>query len=141
LDRHVSNLLLSFPEHRPDTFQEANMKPRSSQSIRDSAHDFVGRAVEHPARNPTASNRLERIPRHVGLLLLASGMITGMLPPPPGPSDLSLMLAGGVALWPHGLRTLEGWTQRRFLQAHRASMSFLNRFLDDLEDRCPGSTA
>jgi hypothetical protein len=68
-------------------------------------------------------------------------MITGMLPPPPGPFDLSLMLAGGVALWPRGLRTLEGRTQRRFPQAHRASMSFLNRFLDDLEHRYPGSTA
>jgi hypothetical protein len=67
-------------------------------------------------------------------------MVTGMLPPPPGPFDLSLMLAGGVALWPRGLRGLEDWTQRRFPKGHHAGMSFLARYLDDLERRYPGST-
>jgi len=67
-------------------------------------------------------------------------MITGMLPPPPGPFDLTLMLTGGVALWPRGLRSLEGWTQRNFPKAHRAGVDFLERFLDDLEHRYPGAT-
>ncbi len=79
------------------------------------------------------------MPRDVGLLLLASGIITGMLPPPPGPFDLSLMLTGGVALWPGGLRALDGWTHRNFPQAHRAAEVFPERFLDDLEHRYPES--
>jgi len=116
------------------------MELTTSLLIPDPTSDSGGHAVHGPARDPTPSTRIERMPREVGVLLLASGMITGMLPPPPGPFDLSLMLAGGVALWPRGLRTLEGWTQRRFPQAHRASMSFLDRFLDDLEHRYPGST-
>jgi hypothetical protein len=98
------------------------------------------RVVDFNARGPTDSSRIERIPRHVGLLLLASGMITGMLPPPPGPFDVSLMLVGGVALWPRALGTLERWTERTFPQAHHAGVSFIERFLDDLEHRYPGST-
>jgi len=116
------------------------MEPRTSRFTHDSAHDIGDHAVGYTSRNPTASSRVDRIPREVGLLLLASGMITGMLPPPPGPFALSLMLTGGVALWPRGLRSLEGWTQRNFPKAHRAGVDFLERFLDDLEHRYPGAT-
>jgi hypothetical protein len=86
------------------------------------------------------SARINQIPREVGLLLLAAGVVTGMMPPPPGPFDVSLMLAGGVTLWPRGLRTIESWTRTRFPRAHCAGMSFLVRYLDDLEQRYPGST-
>jgi hypothetical protein len=68
-------------------------------------------------------------------------MITSMLPPPPGPFDLSLMLTGGIALWPRGFRALEGWMRRNCPQAHRAGVGFLERFLEDLEHRFPGSTS
>jgi len=63
-----------------------------------------------------------------------------MLPPPPGPFDVSLMLVGGVTLWPRGLQTVEAWARRRFPGAHGAAMNFLERYLDDLERRYPGST-
>jgi hypothetical protein len=116
------------------------MEPGSSQSSHDSVHEIGDRPVESSARGSMTSNRIEHIPRNVGLLLLASGMITGMLPPPPGPFDMSLMITGGVVLWPRGLRALQGWTQRSFPQAHRAGTVFLERFLDDLEHRYPGST-
>jgi hypothetical protein len=111
--------------------------PRSSL---DPAPDTNGRAAEDPAPAPRTLTRIEQMPREIGVLLLATGMVTGMLPPPPGPFDLSLILAGGVALWPRGFRTLRGWTQRRFPRAHHAGMSFLNRFLEDLERRYPGAT-
>jgi hypothetical protein len=117
------------------------MEPRSTQATHDSAHDDDGRAVQNVIQDSTASARLERIPKEVGLLLLASGMITGMLPPPPGPFDLSLMLTGGVALWPRGFKALEGWMRRNCPQAHRAGVSFLERFLEDLEHRFPDSTS
>jgi hypothetical protein len=116
------------------------MEPGSSRSSHDSVHEIGDRAVESSARGSMTSSRIEQIPRQIGLLLLASGMITGMLPPPPGPFDVSLMLVGGVALWPRALGTLERWTERTFPQAHHAGVSFIERFLDDLEHRYPGST-
>ncbi len=85
-------------------------------------------------------SRIEQMPKEVGVLLLMTGMVTGMLPPPPGPFDLSLMIAGGAALWPRGLRSLEAWTMRRFPRAHRAGVIFLDRYLDDLEHRYRGTT-
>ena len=80
------------------------------------------------------------MPKEVGVLLLAAGMIMGVLPPPPGPFDLSVMLAGGVALWPRGLRATELSMRRHFPGAHRVGMNFLDRYLDDLERRYPGAT-
>jgi hypothetical protein len=111
------------------------------QSSHDTPSDVGGHAAEDPSQTPRAFNRIQQMPREIGVLLLATGMITGMLPPPPGPFDLSLMLAGGAALWPRGLRKLEGWAQRRFPKAHRSGVNFLERYLDDLERRYPGSTA
>ncbi|HKI20539.1 MAG TPA: hypothetical protein VKA15_21805 [Isosphaeraceae bacterium] len=112
----------------------------SSQPSINRAMDTGGHSVHGSSGDPSAPLRLEQIPKAVGVLLLAAGMVTGMLPPPPGPFDISLMLAGGVTLWPRGLQTVEGWSRRRFPKAHRAGMSFLERFLDDLERRYPGST-
>jgi hypothetical protein len=80
------------------------------------------------------------LPKEIGVLLMAAGITNGLLPPPPGPFDMMIVLSGGVVLWPRGFRILEGWAQRRFPKAHDLSMSFLDRFLDDLERRYPEST-
>jgi hypothetical protein len=116
------------------------MESTASRSTQDSEQNVVGQAGECPTQGPIAAHSLDRLPRDIGFLLLASGIITGMLPPPPGPFDLSLMLAGGVALWPRGLQAVDDWTGRRFPQAHHAGVSYLERFLHDLERRYPGST-
>ena len=78
-----------------------------------------------------------KLPKEVGVLLMTAGAITGMLPPPPGPFDLSLMLSGGLVLWPHGLRGVERWTREHWPCAHRTSTRFLNRYCDDLNRRYP----
>ena len=75
----------------------------------------------------------------IGALLMAAGATTGMLPPPPGPFDLTIIASGGLILWPCGFRAVDGWTKRRFPGPHRAAMGFLGRFLDDLERRYPES--
>jgi hypothetical protein len=85
-----------------------------------------------------ASERIENLPKGVGAVLLVTGMVTGMLPPPPGPFDISLMLVGGTALWPGGFGTLEGWVQRRFPSVHRSGTKLLRRLVDDMERRYPG---
>ncbi len=92
-----------------------------------------------PETSETA-RRIERLPTEVGVLLLTAGIINGMLPPPPGPFDLTIIVSGGVVLWPRGFRAIEGWARKRFPKAHRAGMQFLVRYLDDLERRYPDST-
>ncbi len=87
-----------------------------------------------------AAEMLDRLPKRVGALLLTSGMVTSMLPPPPGPFDMMLLLSGGLILWPRGFQSVKTWAEGRFPAAHRASMGFLVRFLLDLERRYPDST-
>jgi hypothetical protein len=115
------------------------MEPTSSPILAVPTSDG-GPAFEGPSLAKKPASRIERAPKGVGVLLLTAGVVTGMLPPPPGPFDISLMLAGGVMLWPRGLRAADEWSRRRFPQAHRAGMRFLERYLDDLERRYPGST-
>jgi len=74
------------------------MNRTSSSCPLDPSAETGGRAVEGPSQGTTASTRIEHPPKEVGVLLLVTGMVTGMLPPPPGPFDISIMLAGGVAL-------------------------------------------
>lgn len=84
--------------------------------------------------------KIEQLPMEVGVLLMATGLTTGMLPPPTGPFDMMIILSGGLVLWPRGLRALAGWAEKRSPTAHRAGLSFLDRFLADLERRYPHST-
>jgi len=116
------------------------MAPASSQLARgptmvDSASPIAG-----PPEPSAISRRIDRLPTEVGVLLLTAGIINGMLPPPPGPFDLTIIVSGGVVLWPRGFRAIEGWAGRHFPKAHRAGMQFLDRYLDDLERRYPDST-
>jgi hypothetical protein len=115
------------------------MGPRSPRFSEDPDWEAGAQSAEGRLRAKRHSSRIEQMPREVGVLLLTTGMVTGMLPPPLGPFDLSLMLAGGAALWPRGLRSLSDWTMKRFPGAHRAGMIFIDRYLDDLERRYPGT--
>jgi hypothetical protein len=123
----------------PDAVEEIGMVPAPQRFPVDPTSKIGGLAATGPSRHLKPSTKIERLTKDVGFLLMATGMVTGMLPPPPGPFDMSLMLIGGVALWPRGLRSLDGWTQRRFPRAHQAGMCFLERFLDDLDRRYPPS--
>jgi hypothetical protein len=96
--------------------------------------------IDSPPEASETARRIDRLPTEVGVLLLTAGIMTGMLPPPPGPFDLTIIISGGVVLWPRGFRAIEGWAGRHFPKAHQAGMVFLNRYLDDLERRYPNST-
>jgi len=96
--------------------------------------------VDRPPETSETARRIERLPTEVGVLLLTAGIMTGMLPPPPGPFDLTITISGGVVLWPRGFRAIEGWAGKHFPKAHLAGMRFLDRYLDDLERRYPDST-
>jgi hypothetical protein len=76
------------------------------------------------------------LPRELGVMLVSAGLIGVVLPGPGTPA----LLAGGLILWPQAFNRAERWFQRRFPGAHRQGMGHINRFLNDLERRYPGST-
>jgi hypothetical protein len=96
--------------------------------------------MEKPSQAADEPGGVKRVPKEIGLLLMAAGVTTGMLPPPPGPFDLMIIVSGGLIAWPRGFRTIESWARKRFPTAHRSGTLFLNRYFEDLERRFPGST-
>ena len=116
------------------------MAPASSQLASDNTVADGTPLIDPPPETSATARRIERLPTEVGVLLLTAGIMTGMLPPPPGPFDLTIIISGGVVLWPRGFRAIEGWAGKHFPKAHLAGMRFLDRYLDDLEHRYPDST-
>ncbi len=116
------------------------MAPASLQLVSVNTVGNGSPLIDRPPETSETARRIERLPTEVGVLLLTAGIINGMLPPPPGPFDLTIIISGGVVLWPRGFRAIEGWAARHFPKAHQAGMRFLDRYLDDLERRYPDST-
>ena len=80
--------------------------------------------------------RLKKLPKEIGVMLIAAGVVGLILPGPGTPA----LIAGGVALWPGGtFGKLELWLEQRHPDVHQKSMSQIGRFLDDLEKRYPCS--
>jgi hypothetical protein len=79
--------------------------------------------------------RLKELPREVGVMLIAAGVVGLVLPGPGTPA----LVAGGLALWPGAFSKLELWLERRHPEVHQKSMKQIGRFLDDLEKRYPYS--
>ena len=79
--------------------------------------------------------RLKRLPKEVGVMLIAAGVVGLILPGPGTPA----LIAGGLALWPGAFSKLELWLERRYPVVHEKSMRQIGRFLDDLEKRYPYS--
>jgi hypothetical protein len=82
-----------------------------------------------------AARVLKSSPKTLGVMLVSAGALGVVLPGPGVPA----LVAGGLILWPKGFAKAEGWLRRKFPEAHRASMSHIGRFLNDLERRYPGS--
>ena len=79
--------------------------------------------------------RFKKLPKEIGMMLIAAGVVGVILPGPGTPA----LIAGGLALWPGAFGKLESWLQRRYPGVHRRSMKQIGRFLDDLEKRYPYS--
>ncbi len=84
-------------------------------------------------RESSDLKRLEELPKEVGVMLIAAGVVGLVLPGPGTPA----LIAGGVALWPGAFSKLELWLERRYPNVHQKSMKQIGRFLDDLEKRYP----
>lgn len=88
-----------------------------------------------PEPPPDASYaRIEELPKEVGVLLVALGVLGLVLP---GPIGTPALVAGGLVLWPSGFRGVARGLERRFPKLHRASFRQIGRFLNDLERRYP----
>ena len=79
--------------------------------------------------------RLKGLPKEVGVMLIAAGVVGLILPGPGTPA----LIAGGLALWPGAFSKLELWLERRYPVVHEKSMRQIGRFLADLEKRYPYS--
>jgi hypothetical protein len=98
-------------------------------------HEQTGRP-ETGARE-LSIERVEELPKEVGVLLVALGLLGLVLP---GPIGTPALVAGGVVLWPAAFRGVARSLERRFPRFHRTSFRQLARFLDDLERRYPSTT-
>lgn len=78
--------------------------------------------------------RLRRIPKEVGAVLMTFGVAGLILP---GPFGTPLILAGGMILAPRLFDRFERWTERKAPVMHREGRQIVDRFLDDLEGRFP----
>lgn len=79
--------------------------------------------------------RFKALPKEVGVMLIAAGIV-GLIMPGPGTPAL---IAGGLALWPGAFGKLESWLEQHHPVVHHRSMKQIGRFLDDLEKRYPYS--
>ena len=92
-------------------------------------------ADDQPGVEQPDLKRLEELPKEVGVMLIAAGIV-GLVMPGPGTPAL---IAGGLVLWPGAFRKLELWLEQRHPAVHHRSMKQIGRFLDDLEKRYPNS--
>ena len=86
-------------------------------------------------RDQSDLKRLEELPKEIGVMLVAAGVVGLILPGPGTPA----LVAGGLVLWPGAFSKLELWLERRYPNVHKKSMTQIGRFLDDLEKRYPYS--
>ena len=80
------------------------------------------------------TRRLGEMPREIGVLLVAIGVMGVALP---GIVGTPALLAGGLMLWPRGFRSVDRWVARRCPGIHRHGIEQLIRYLDDMERRYP----
>ena len=82
----------------------------------------------------TGSDRLERLPKEIGILLIVAG-IGGILLP--GPIGAPFLVLGGLTLFPVTFKKLDRCLSRQFPETHKQGMRQVRRFVNDLERRYP----
>jgi hypothetical protein len=116
------------PDYRQPNDLHRELTPNPSRMDSDLAQDQF-------ELDQSDFNRLKGLPREVGVMLIAAGVVGLVLPGPGTPA----LIAGGLALWPGAFSKLELWLERRYPDVHKKSMKQISRFLDDLEKRYPYS--
>jgi|GEM_PF-463083 len=117
----ASNLLRRLEDDR-------ETPPKPIRAIR--PHTAEANAASIPPR------RIGGLPREMGAMLVAVGAIGVAMP---GLVGAPAVVAGGLVLWPKAFGRADAWFEKRFPKAHGQSVRQINRYLDDLEQRYPGS--
>ena len=79
-------------------------------------------------------DRLGKLPRELGILLVTVGAVGTLLP---GVVGAPAIVAGGLVLWPNAFGRVEGWLRRACPGVHRQGFHQIGRFLDDMGRRYP----
>jgi hypothetical protein len=117
--------------------------PRPHDPGNISVADSAGRAegehtLEHTLEtlsvDHATAERLKKLPRDVGWLLVTAGVVGVVMP---GVLGVPFLLLGGLILTPATNRRAERWLAGHAPGVLKGSMRQVNRFLDDLERRYP----
>ncbi|WZO98052.1 hypothetical protein EP7_005105 [Isosphaeraceae bacterium EP7] len=80
------------------------------------------------------ADRLGKLPRELGILLVSVGAVGTLLP---GIVGAPAIVAGGLVLWPTAFGRVEGWLRRTCPDIHRQGFNQIGRYLDDMGRRYP----
>ena len=78
--------------------------------------------------------RIERLPKDIGWLLITAGIMGVILP---GVLGMPFLVLGGLVLTPGTNKRAERWLSGHSPKLFKGSARQINRFLDDLEKRYP----
>ncbi len=78
--------------------------------------------------------RVEKLPRDVGWLLITAGLVGVVVP---GVLGVPFLVLGGLVLMPLTSQRAEHWLSGQSPKIFKGSVRQINRFLDDLERRYP----
>jgi len=87
-----------------------------------------------PEASAQTLRRISHMPRDVGWLLVAAGIVGEAAP---GVFGTPFWIMGTLILWPSVGTRMESWLERRAPKIFAGSMKQIGRFLDDLERRYP----
>lgn len=80
------------------------------------------------------ADRIRKLPKDVGWLLITAGLLGLALP---GVIGTPLLILGSLMVWPSSQRKAGQWLSGQSPKVFQGSMKQINRFLDDLERRYP----
>lgn len=80
------------------------------------------------------ADRIRKLPKDVGWLLITAGLLGLALP---GVIGTPLLILGSLMVWPSSQKKAGQWLSGQSPKVFQGSMKQINRFLDDLERRYP----
>ena len=92
-------------------------------------HALEALSVDH-----LTAERLQRLPRDVGWLLMTAGVVGVVMP---GVLGVPFLVLGGLIVSPATNKHAERWLSGHAPGVFKGSIRQINRFLDDLERRYP----